>query len=114
MRPTRTQTLTEKGRKLLERNLRGKCNAALRSANTIANKLNPLLESADVSDVSLVRRYIDELELCIIQIISTHDDFQAKFAGDLEILAPFSLVSTPVWSVAKTVIFYSWLAREEH
>ena len=48
MRPTRTQTLTEKGRELLERNLHGKCNAALRSANTIANKLNPLLESADV------------------------------------------------------------------
>ena len=95
MRPTRTQTLTEKGRELSERNLCGKCNAALRSANTIANKLNTLLESADVSDVSLVRRYKDELELCIIQIISTHDDFQAKFAGDLETLAPFALWFQP-------------------
>ena len=113
MRPTRTQTLTEKGRELLERNLRGKCNAALRSANTIANKLNPLLESADVSDVSLVRRYKDELELCIIQIISTHDDFQAKFAGDLETLAQFSLWFQPRFEVLQKLFYFTrdWLAK---
>ena len=113
MRPTRTQTLTEKGRELLERNLRGKCNAALRSANTIANKLNPLLESADVSDVSLVRQYKDELELCIIQIISTHDDFQTKFAGDLETLASFSLWFQPRFEVLQKLLYFTrdWLAR---
>ena len=113
MRPTRTQTLTEKGRELLERNLCGKCNAALRSANTIANKLNPLLESADVSDFSLVRRYKDELELCIIQIISPHDDFQAKFAGDLETLAPFSLWFQPRFEVLQKLLYFTrdWLAK---
>ena len=113
MRPTRTQTLTEKGGELLEKNLHGKCNAALRSANTIANKLNPLFESTGVSDVSLVRRYNDELELCIIQIISAHDDFQAKFAGDLETLAPFSLWFQPRFEVLQKLLYFTrdWLAK---
>ena len=81
------------------------------SVNAIANKLNPLLEFADVSDVSLVRRYKDELELSTMHIISTYDDFHATFAGDLETLAPFLCGLNPGLQYYKNCYIHSWLAR---
>ena len=56
----RDRQLTKKGLELLERNLRGKCASAIRSANVIANKLGPLLQTSDFADLELVRKYGDD------------------------------------------------------
>ena len=47
----RIKKLTDKGIGLLETKLRDKCASALRAANTIANKLNPLLNEAEATDI---------------------------------------------------------------
>ena len=61
-RPRRVIKLTEPGRELLERNLRGKCGSALKAANVVANKLSVLLQNADKHDVRRVEGLYDELK----------------------------------------------------
>ena len=88
---TRTRKLNEKGLDLLERNMRGKCASAFRAANTVGNKLVPLLDTSDTHpDVDLVKRYYEQLEGSICDVIAAHENYCAKLAGNLDILADFN------------------------
>ena len=58
---SRTRKLTDKGREILARNMRGKCASSVRSGNAVINKLVPLLKD-NASSVEQVTEYISNLE----------------------------------------------------
>ena len=71
--------------------MRGKCESAFRAANTVGNMLVPLLDTSDTHpDVDLVKRYYEQLEGSICDVIAAHENYCAKIAGNLDILADFN------------------------
>ena len=85
---------------------RGKCASAIRAANKVVNKLIPLLKS-DNSDLEPVKEYSVELHQYIALIVDTQEEFDSKFAGNLEILASFGEWLQPRFDVLKSVLEYS-------
>ena len=114
---TRTRKLNEKGLDLLERNMRGKCASAFRAANTVGNKLVPLLDTSDTHpDVDLVKRYYEQLEGSICDVIAAHENYCAKLAGNLDILADFNGWFETRFSTLCQVRDHvrSWLSQHKH
>ena len=109
----RDRQLTEKGLDLLERNLRGKCASAIRSANVIANKLSPLLKTSDFADFELVRKYGDDFNLCLSEVVRCHENYCAKFAGDLNTIGEFDAWFHPRYEVLQSLHVYvqQWFQR---
>ena len=104
--PTRSRQLTEKGFELLERNLRGKCKAGIRSANTVANKLGPLLKDENV-DIECVKSYVTELEQCVSVIVDSQICYDDKFADYPDILAEFYEWFQPRFDTLSSVLSYT-------
>ena len=86
----RVRIPTEKGRELLKTKLHSNCSSALRAANTVANKLNPLLTTANTSDIYLVKQYTHEFEQRYLKVTDSYVEFIETFAGDLDTLANFN------------------------
>ena len=104
--PTRSRQLTEKGFDLLERNLRGKCKSGIRSANTVANKLGPLLKDENV-DIECVKSYLTELEQCVSVIVDSQICYDDKFADYPNILADFYEWFQPRFDTLCSVLSYT-------
>ena len=104
--PTRSRQLTEKGFELLERNLRGKCKSAIRSATTVANKLGPLLQDENV-DIECVKSYLTELEQCVSVIVDSQICYDDKFADYPDILAEFYEWFQPRFDTLSSVLSYA-------
>ena len=102
----RVRQLNEKGLELLERNLRGKCASAIRSANVIANKLSPLLKTADFADFELVRKYGDDFNLCLSEVVRCHEDYCTQFFGDLDTIGEFNTWFQPRFEVLQSLHVY--------
>ena len=104
--PTRSRQLTEKGFDLLERNLRGKCKSGIRSANTVANKLGPLLKDENV-DIECVKSYLTELEQCVSVIVDSQICYDDKIADYPDILAEFYEWFQPRFDTLSSVLSYT-------
>ena len=68
---SRTRKITDKGRELLTRNMRGKCASSFRSGNAVINKLVPLLKD-NTSSVEQVTDYITNLEHHMSSIVQSY------------------------------------------
>ena len=110
-RPRRVIKLTEPGRELLERNLRGKCGSALKAANVVANKLSVLLQNADKHDVRRVEGLYDELKCNVANVLAHQSEYEQKFAGDMDVLASFGDWFQPRFKVLQDIVTYTcdWL-----
>ena len=104
--PTRSRQLTEKGFDLLERNLRGKCKSGIRSANTVASKLGPLLKDENV-DIECVKSYLTELEQCVSVIVDSQICYDDKIADYPDILAEFYEWFQPRFDTLSSVLSYT-------
>ena len=103
---SRIRKLTDKGRKLLARNIRGKCASGFRSGNAVINKLVPLLKD-NMSSVEQVTEYISNLEHHMSSIVQSYSEFNEKFAGDLDTLADFHKWFNPRYDALQSVLQYS-------
>ena len=103
---SRIRKLTDKGRELLARNIRGKCASSFRSGNAVINKLVPLLKD-NTSSVEQVTEYISNLEHHMSSIVQSYSDFNEKFAGDLDTLADFHKWFNPRYDALQSVLQYS-------
>ena len=106
-RPRRVIKLTEPGRELLERNLRGKCGSALKAANVVANKLSVLLQNADNHDVRRVEGLYDELKCNVANVLAHQSEYEQKFAGDMDVLASFVDWFQPRFKVLQDIVTYT-------
>ena len=104
--PTRSRQLTEKGFELLERNLRGKCKSGIRSANTVANKLGPLLQDENV-EIECIKSYLTELEQRVSAIVDSQICYDDKFADYPDILAEFYEWFQPRFDTLSSVLSYA-------
>ena len=100
---SRTRKLTDKGRELLARNMRGKCASCFRSGNAVINKLVPLLKD-NTSSVEQVTDYITNLEHHMSSIVQSYSEFNEKFAGDLDTLADFHKWFNPRYDALQSVL----------
>ena len=103
---SRIRKLTDKGRELLARNIRGKCASGFRSGNAVINKLVPLLKD-NTSSVEQVTEYISNLEHHMSSIVQSYSEFNEKFAGDLDTLADFHKWFNPRYDALQSVLQYS-------
>ena len=103
---SRIRKLTDKGRELLARNMRGKCASSFRSGNAIINKLVPLLKD-NTSSIEQVTEYISNLEHHKSSIVQSYSEFNEKFAGDLDTLADFHKWFNPRYDALQSVLQYS-------
>ena len=104
--PTWSRQITEKGFDLLERNLRGKCKSGIRSANTVANKLGPLLQDENV-DIECIRSYLTELEQRVSAIVDSQMCYDDKFADCPDILADFYEWFQPRFDTLSSLLSYT-------
>ena len=104
--PTRSRQLTEKGFELLERNLRGKCKSGIRSANTVVNKLGPLLQDENV-EIECIKSYLTELEQRVSAIVDSQICYDDKFADYPDILADFYVWFQPRFDTLCSVLSYT-------
>jgi len=90
--PSRVKRHTDKGLELLERNLRGKCSTSMRAANTVANKLQPLVRTAvpGSSDIHVIQEYTDVFDQKLSDVVESHAAYSERFSGDLRLLAEFN------------------------
>ena len=110
------RTYTDKGRDLLERNLRGRCKSTLRAANTVAHKLDPLLTTSvpgSASDLELVGEYFHEFNQKLFYVKEARQAYFDKFVGDLDLLADFNNWFDPRFSVLQDLEKYTrdWLDK---
>ena len=110
------RTYTDKGRDLLERNLRGKCKSTLRAAYTVAHKIDPLLSTSvpgSASDLELVGEYFHELNQKLFYVKEARQAYFDKFAGDLDLLADFNNWFDPRFSVLQDLEKYTrdWIDK---
>ena len=103
---SRVRKLTDKGRELLVRNMRGKCASSFRFGNAIINKLVPLLKD-NTSSIEQVTEYISNLEHHKSSIVQSYSEFNEKFAGDLDTLADFHKWFNPRYDALQSVLQYS-------
>ena len=103
---SRIRKLTDKGRKLLARNIRGKCASGFRSGNAVINKLVLLLKG-NMSSVEQITEYISNLEHHMSSIVQSYSEFNEKFAGDLDTLADFHKWFSPRYDSLQSVLQYS-------
>ena len=110
-RPRRVIKLTEPGREVSKRNLRGKCGSALKAANVVANKLSVLLQNADKHDVRRVEGLYDELKCNVANVLAHQSEYEQKFAGDMDVLASFGDWFQPRFKVLQDIVTYTrdWL-----
>ena len=106
----RQRKLNEKGLGPIENNLPAKCASAIWVANKVVNKPIPLLKS-DNSDLEPVKEYSVELYQYITLIVDTHEEFDNKFTGHLEILAGFVEWLQLLFDVLKSVLEYNPLPQ---
>ena len=110
------RTYTDKGRDLLERNLRGKCKSILRAAYTVAHKIDPLLSTSvpgSARDLELVGEYFHELNQKLFYVKEARQAYFDKFAGDLDLLADFNNWFDPRFSVLQDLEKYTrdWIDK---
>ena len=64
------------------------------------------MKTADFADFQLVKKYGDDFNLCLCEVVRCHEDYCAKFAGDLNTIGEFDAWFHPRYEVLQSLHVY--------